>query len=89
MIPKEEIKSETDPLWSIEISQQNLDVCKDFDEEIILEANLSVLVETSAIHISLYMLSIGVYTMKKVFPLSFGDIVIQITHFFQEGGGGM
>jgi hypothetical protein len=63
--------------------------CKVFDEEVILEANLSVSLKTSAIHISLCMLSIGVYTMKKVFPLSFGDKVIKITHFFQEGRGGM
>jgi hypothetical protein len=39
---KEEIKNETDPLWSIEIRQQNLSVCKDFDEEVILEANIFV-----------------------------------------------
>ncbi len=45
MIPREEIKSETDPLWSIKIIQQNLSVCKDFDEEIIFEANLSVSVK--------------------------------------------
>jgi predicted lipid carrier protein YhbT len=45
LIPREEIKSEIDPLWSIEIRQQNLGVCKDFDEEVIFEANLFVLVK--------------------------------------------
>jgi hypothetical protein len=42
LTPREEIKSEVDPLWSIKIRQWNLGVCKDFDEEVILEANLSV-----------------------------------------------
>jgi hypothetical protein len=42
LIPREEIESEVDPLWSIEIKQWNLGVCKDFDEEVILEANLFV-----------------------------------------------
>jgi hypothetical protein len=45
LTPREEIKSETDPLWSIEIRQHNLDVYKGFDEEIILEVDLSVLVK--------------------------------------------
>jgi hypothetical protein len=34
---RKEIKSETDPLWSIEIRQQNEDVCKGFDEEVIFD----------------------------------------------------
>jgi len=42
LTPREEIESEVDPLWSIEIRQWNLGVCKDFDEEVILEANLSI-----------------------------------------------
>jgi hypothetical protein len=42
LIPKEEIEKEIDPLWSIKIRQQNLGICKDFDEKIILEANLSI-----------------------------------------------
>jgi hypothetical protein len=42
LTPREEIKSEIDPLWSIEIRQQNLGVYKDFDEEILFEANLFV-----------------------------------------------
>jgi hypothetical protein len=45
LTPREEIKSEIDPLWSIEIRQQNLDVYKGFDEEVILEVDLSVLVK--------------------------------------------
>jgi hypothetical protein len=39
---RKENKSDIDPLWSIEIKQQNLGVYKDFDEEVILEANLSI-----------------------------------------------
>jgi hypothetical protein len=42
LTPREEIESEVDPLWSTEIRQWNLGVCKDFDEEVIFEANLSV-----------------------------------------------
>jgi hypothetical protein len=42
LIPREEVKNETDPLWSIKIKQQNLGICKDFNEEVILEANLFV-----------------------------------------------
>jgi hypothetical protein len=45
LTPKKEIKRKTNPLWSIEIKQWNLNVYKDFDEEVILEANLSVLVK--------------------------------------------
>jgi len=41
LTPREEIESE-DPLWSTEIRQWNLGVCKDFDEEVIFEANLSI-----------------------------------------------
>jgi hypothetical protein len=42
---REEIKRGTDPLWSIEIKQQNVDVCKCFDEEVILEVDLSISVK--------------------------------------------
>jgi hypothetical protein len=42
LTPRKEISSETDPLWSIEIRQHNLGICKDFDEEVIIEANLSI-----------------------------------------------
>ncbi len=50
LILREEIKSETNPLWSIEIRQQNLVVCKDFDEEVILEAKPFCFSKTSTIH---------------------------------------
>ncbi len=43
--PRKEMKSETDPLKSIEIKRQNVNVCKCFDEEVILETNLSILVK--------------------------------------------
>jgi hypothetical protein len=39
---RKEIKSENDPLWSIEIKRQNVDVCKGFYEEVIFDANLSI-----------------------------------------------
>jgi hypothetical protein len=71
LTPKEEIKNETDPLWSIEIRRQNVEVCKDFDEKVILEADLSIFVKTFAIHTNLYMLKVRIYTMEKIFPLSF------------------
>jgi hypothetical protein len=67
LTPRKEILSEIDPLWSIEIRQHNLSVCKDFDEEVIFEANLC-LNKTFAIHISFYMFNIR-DTMKKIFPL--------------------
>ncbi len=41
----EEIKSETKPLWSIEIRQRNVNVCKCFDDETMLEINLSIFVK--------------------------------------------
>jgi hypothetical protein len=41
LTPTKEIKSEIDPLWSIEIRRQNVDVYKGFDEEIILETHMS------------------------------------------------
>jgi hypothetical protein len=39
LTPREEIKSETDLLWSIEIRRQNVDVCKGFYEEVIFEVD--------------------------------------------------
>jgi hypothetical protein len=45
LTPREEIKSEIDPLWSIEIRRQNVDVYKSVDEEIILEAHMSSFVK--------------------------------------------
>jgi hypothetical protein len=71
LTPREEIKSETDPLWFIEIRRQNLEVCKGFDGKVILEADLSIFVKTFAIHTNFYMLKVRIYTMEKVFPLSF------------------
>jgi hypothetical protein len=45
LTPRKEIKNETDPLWSIEIRRQNVDVCKGFDEEVIFEIDLSISVK--------------------------------------------
>jgi hypothetical protein len=45
LTPRKEIKNEIDPLSSIEIRQENLDVFKGFDEEVILEANIYVLIK--------------------------------------------
>jgi hypothetical protein len=42
---REEIKNETDPLWSIEIRWQNVDVYKGFDEKVIFEAKKSIYVK--------------------------------------------
>jgi hypothetical protein len=50
LTPREEIKNETDPLWSIEIKQWNLGVYKDFDEKIMFEENLFVKIKTSTIY---------------------------------------
>jgi hypothetical protein len=42
LTPREEIKSETDPLWSIEIRWQNVDVCQGFAKKVIFGADLSI-----------------------------------------------
>ncbi len=55
-------------------------VYKDFDEEVIWNKSF-YLSKTSAIHISPYMFNIGVYTMKKLFPFSFGDTPIIIANY--------
>jgi hypothetical protein len=70
LILRKEIKNEIDPSWSIEIKQQILKVCKDFDEEVIFEAYLSISVKLLQ-YINLCMLNVGVYIMKKVFPFFF------------------
>jgi hypothetical protein len=44
LTPREEIESEIDLLWSIEIRQKHLGACKDLAEGVILEATLLVLV---------------------------------------------
>jgi len=77
LVPREEIESEVDPLWSIEIRQWNLGVCKDFDEKVILEANLF-----QQYTLVFVCLTLGVYTMKKIFPLSFGDTLSILTLIF-------
>jgi hypothetical protein len=40
-------------LWSIELKQKDLDVCKEFDEEIILETSVVVLVKLQQYTMSL------------------------------------
>lgn len=74
LTPKEEIKSEIDPLWSIEIKWQNVNVCKDFDKEAILEADLSISVKPQQYAPIFVWSTFGIYTMHKVFsPFFFGD----------------
>jgi hypothetical protein len=66
---REEIKSEIDPLWSIEIRQQNVNVYKGFYEKVIFEADLSISVKPQQyVQISLCS-KVGIYTKRKVFPL--------------------
>jgi hypothetical protein len=70
---REEIKSESNPLWSIEIRRYNVDVCKGFYEEVIFEADLSIFVKPQQ-YVQIFVCStIGIYTKGKVFPLVFGD----------------
>jgi hypothetical protein len=71
LTPKEEIKSETDPLWSIEIRQQNVNVYKGCDEKVILESDLSIFIKPQQYAPISVCSIIGIYTMEKVFPLSF------------------
>ncbi len=68
---KEEINSEIDPLWSIEIRRHNVNVCKGFDGEVILEANLSISVKPLQYTPISVCSTIGIYTMEKIFFLSF------------------
>jgi hypothetical protein len=42
LTPNKEIEREIDPLWSIEIRQKHLGVCKDLAEGVILEVTLLV-----------------------------------------------
>jgi hypothetical protein len=70
---REEIKNETDPLWSIEITWHNVDVYKGCDEEVILEAYLSISVKLQQYAPLSVCSTIWIYTMEKIFPLSFGD----------------
>jgi len=79
LTPREEIERQTNPLWSIEIKQWNLSVYKDFDEEVILEANLSVLVKLQQYTLVFVCLALGVYTMNKISPLSFAVILASIS----------
>ncbi len=71
LTPKKEIKSETDPLWCIEIKWQNVDVCKGFDEEVMFEANLSIYVKPQQYTPIFVFSEVEIYTMKKIFPFSF------------------
>jgi hypothetical protein len=73
LTPRKEIKSEIDPLWSIEIRQYNVNVYKGFDEEIILEADLDMFISVKRQkYAPIFVCStVGIYTMKKIFPLSF------------------
>jgi hypothetical protein len=82
LTPREEIERKTDPLWSIEIKQWNLSVYKDFDEEVIFEANLFVLVKLQQYTLVFVCLALGVYIMNKVSPLSFAVIPTSISQFF-------
>jgi hypothetical protein len=68
---KKEINSETNPLWSIEIKWQNVDVCKGFDEEVMLEANLSIYVKPQQYTLTFVFSKVEIYTMKKIFSFSF------------------
>jgi hypothetical protein len=71
LIPKKEIKSETDPLWSIEIKWHNVDVFKGFDEEVMFEANLSIYVKPQQYTLIFIFSEVEIYTMKQIFPFSF------------------
>ncbi len=72
---KKKTKSETNPLWAIEIKGLNVDVCKGFDEEVIFEVDLSIYVKPQQ-YTPIFVCSIvRIYTMEKIFPLSFGDKV--------------
>jgi hypothetical protein len=73
LIPRKEIKSEIDPLWSIEIKRQNVDVCKVFEEEVIFEANMSISIKPLQYAPIFVCLVVGIYIMEKIFPLSFSD----------------
>ncbi len=73
LILKEKIKSEIDPLWSIEIKWQNVNVCKDFDEEVMLEANMSIYVKLQQYAPIFVCLAIGDLYNEKNISLSFGD----------------
>jgi hypothetical protein len=55
LISQEQIKRETDPLWSIEIKYNNFNICKDFDEELILVTSISVLVRFQQYIFNLYV----------------------------------
>jgi hypothetical protein len=73
LTPREEINNETNPLWSIEIKRQNIYVYKGYDEEVILEANLSIFVKPQQYAQIFVCSTIGIYTMEKVFPFLFGE----------------
>jgi len=55
---------------------------KDFDEEVIFEANLFVLVKLQQYTLVFVCLTLGVYTMNKVSPLSFAVIPALISQLF-------
>jgi hypothetical protein len=78
LTPRKEIKRAIDPLWSIELRWQNVDVCKGFDEEVILEADLSIFVKPQQYTSISICSTIEIYTMKKIFPFSFGDTWFQL-----------
>ncbi len=69
-------KWETKPLWSIELKQWNLGVCKDFEENITLETK-SFHLSKSFCNIPLVYVcpSMGMCTMQEVFPFLFGDTI--------------
>jgi hypothetical protein len=71
LTPREEIRSEIDPLWSIETRRQNVDVSKGCDEEVMLEADLSIFIKPQQYEQIFVCSTVGIYTMEKVFPLSF------------------
>jgi len=71
LIPRKEINNETDPLWSIEIRRQSVNVCKGLDEKIIFEIDPSISVKPQQ-YAPIFVCSTNWdYTTKKVFPLSF------------------
>ncbi len=70
LTPRKEIKSETNPLWSIKVRWQNVDVSKGFDKKIIiLEIDLSISMKPQWYAPISVCLAIGIYAMVKVFPL--------------------
>jgi hypothetical protein len=71
LTPREEIKRETNPLWSIEIRWQNVDVSKGFYEEVIFETNLFISVKPRQYAQISVCSAIGIHTKGKIFPLVF------------------